>query len=67
MTGCRKTCSIRVVLYYDPDYVPVTRARVTDPDPEHGAQWLQKLPEPTNPGIHPGRWFNVNQSQRRAA
>eukprot|EP00959_Pyramimonas_sp_CCMP1952_P358000 7495745-Pyramimonas_sp.AAC.1 len=26
LTGRRKTCSIRVVPYYDPDYVPVTRA-----------------------------------------
>eukprot|EP00959_Pyramimonas_sp_CCMP1952_P094635 1979581-Pyramimonas_sp.AAC.1 len=60
LTGRRKTCSIRVVLYYDPDYVPVTRAWVTDPDPKHGAKWLKKLPESTNPGIHPGRWFNMN-------
>eukprot|EP00959_Pyramimonas_sp_CCMP1952_P352203 7379601-Pyramimonas_sp.AAC.1 len=58
---------MRVVLYYDPAYVPVTRVWVTDPDPKCGAQWLKKLPESTNPGIHPGRCFNVNQAQRRQA
>eukprot|EP00959_Pyramimonas_sp_CCMP1952_P271400 5673661-Pyramimonas_sp.AAC.1 len=67
LTGRRKTCSIRVVLYYDPDYVPVARVWVAHPDPEHCAQWLKKLPESTNPGIHPGRWFNMNQAQRRQA
>eukprot|EP00959_Pyramimonas_sp_CCMP1952_P190949 3993378-Pyramimonas_sp.AAC.1 len=55
LTGRRKTCSKRVVLYYDPDYVSVTRVWVTEPDPKCGAQWLKKLPEPTNPGIHRGR------------
>eukprot|EP00959_Pyramimonas_sp_CCMP1952_P145228 3040734-Pyramimonas_sp.AAC.1 len=55
LTGRRKTCSVRVVLYYDPDHVPVTRIRVIDPDPKYGAQWLKKLPESTNPGVHPGR------------
>eukprot|EP00959_Pyramimonas_sp_CCMP1952_P418728 8771667-Pyramimonas_sp.AAC.1 len=25
LRGRRKTCSIRVVLYYDPEYVPVAR------------------------------------------
>eukprot|EP00959_Pyramimonas_sp_CCMP1952_P013629 287865-Pyramimonas_sp.AAC.1 len=38
LTGRRKTCSIRIVLYYDPDYVPVTRIWVTDPDPKYGTQ-----------------------------
>eukprot|EP00959_Pyramimonas_sp_CCMP1952_P341976 7163847-Pyramimonas_sp.AAC.1 len=47
--------------------VPVTRVWVTDPDPKRGAQWLKKLLDSTNPGIHPGRWFNVNQAQRRQA
>merc|ERR1712113_965929 len=28
LTGRRKTCSVRVVLYYDPEYVPVTRVWV---------------------------------------
>eukprot|EP00959_Pyramimonas_sp_CCMP1952_P216829 4534503-Pyramimonas_sp.AAC.1 len=32
LTARRKTCSIRVVLYDDPDCVPVPRVRVTDPD-----------------------------------
>eukprot|EP00959_Pyramimonas_sp_CCMP1952_P171148 3576236-Pyramimonas_sp.AAC.1 len=60
-----KTCSIRVVLYYDHDYVPVTRVWVTDPDPKRGAQRLKKLPESTNPGVHPGRWFNIRLNADR--
>eukprot|EP00959_Pyramimonas_sp_CCMP1952_P280178 5857390-Pyramimonas_sp.AAC.1 len=67
LTGRRKTRSIRVVFYYDPDYVPVARARVTDPDPKYGDPWLKKMPESTNTGIHPGRWLNMNQAQRRQA
>eukprot|EP00959_Pyramimonas_sp_CCMP1952_P074205 1550703-Pyramimonas_sp.AAC.1 len=67
LTRRRKTCSMRVVLYYEPDYVPVARIWVTDPNPKYGAQWLKKLPESTNPGVHPGRWFNMNQAQRRQA
>eukprot|EP00959_Pyramimonas_sp_CCMP1952_P178769 3736736-Pyramimonas_sp.AAC.1 len=42
LTSRRKTCSIRAVLYYDPDYVPITRVWVTDPDPKHTTQWLKK-------------------------
>eukprot|EP00959_Pyramimonas_sp_CCMP1952_P042258 883818-Pyramimonas_sp.AAC.1 len=42
LTGRRKTCSIRVVLYDDPDYVPTARVWVTDPVPKHSAQWLKK-------------------------
>eukprot|EP00959_Pyramimonas_sp_CCMP1952_P379126 7941431-Pyramimonas_sp.AAC.1 len=37
LKGRRETCSIRVVLYDDPDYAPVTRVWVADPDPLHGA------------------------------
>eukprot|EP00959_Pyramimonas_sp_CCMP1952_P416114 8718272-Pyramimonas_sp.AAC.1 len=33
LKGRRKTCSIRVVLYYDPDYAPVARVRFADADP----------------------------------
>eukprot|EP00959_Pyramimonas_sp_CCMP1952_P206594 4320298-Pyramimonas_sp.AAC.1 len=55
LTGRRKTCSLRVVLYYDPDCAPITRAWVTDPGPNYSAQWLKKLPGSTNPGMHPGR------------
>eukprot|EP00959_Pyramimonas_sp_CCMP1952_P184665 3861132-Pyramimonas_sp.AAC.1 len=58
---------MRVVLSYHPDYVPVARVWATDPDPKRGAQWLKKLPGSTNPGIHPGRWFSMNQAQRRQA
>eukprot|EP00959_Pyramimonas_sp_CCMP1952_P126474 2645241-Pyramimonas_sp.AAC.1 len=54
LTGRRKTCRIRVVLYDDPAYVPITRVWVADPDPKYSAQRLQKLPESTNPGVHPG-------------
>ena len=47
LTGRRKTCSIRAILYYDPDYVPITRVWVTDPNPAYGAQWLKKIPDST--------------------
>eukprot|EP00959_Pyramimonas_sp_CCMP1952_P040716 851477-Pyramimonas_sp.AAC.1 len=67
LTGRRKTRSIRVVLYYDPEYAPITRVWVADPDPKHSAQWLKKLPESTNPGMHPGRWFYMDQARRRQA
>eukprot|EP00959_Pyramimonas_sp_CCMP1952_P443153 9278110-Pyramimonas_sp.AAC.1 len=38
LTGRRQTCSIRFVLYYDPDYVPITRVWVTDADLKYSAQ-----------------------------
>eukprot|EP00959_Pyramimonas_sp_CCMP1952_P161917 3385456-Pyramimonas_sp.AAC.1 len=67
LRGRRRTCSSRVVLCYDPDYVPVTRVWVTDPNPLHGAQWLKKLPNSISPGIYPSRWFNVSHAERRKA
>eukprot|EP00959_Pyramimonas_sp_CCMP1952_P338110 7080647-Pyramimonas_sp.AAC.1 len=49
------------------DYVSITRVWITEPDPLHGARWLQQLPNSTNPGIHPSRWFNMGHDERRKA
>eukprot|EP00959_Pyramimonas_sp_CCMP1952_P362771 7596936-Pyramimonas_sp.AAC.1 len=65
--GRRNICSIRAVLYYDPDYAPVTRVWVTDPDPRYGAQWLEKLPSSAHPGRRPNRRFNMSHAERRRA
>eukprot|EP00959_Pyramimonas_sp_CCMP1952_P350259 7338364-Pyramimonas_sp.AAC.1 len=67
LKGRRKTCSIRVALYYDPDYAPVTRVWVADPDPRYGAQWLKKLPTSTSLEIRPSRWFNMRHAEWRKA
>eukprot|EP00959_Pyramimonas_sp_CCMP1952_P126009 2634907-Pyramimonas_sp.AAC.1 len=67
LKGRRKPFSIRVVLYDDPDYAPVTRVWVTDPDARYGAQWLKKVPRSTSPGIRPWRWFNMSHAERRKA
>ena len=65
LTGRRKTCSIRVVLFYDPDYEPITRVHLSDP--EYGDHWLRKIANSTNPGIHPDRWFKMSHPLRREA
>ena len=62
----RKTCNIRTVFYYDPDYQKPDTVDTWD------AEWGHKLlkrtrKDSTNPGIHPWRWFKWGDPQRQKA
>ena len=59
----KKTCNLRVVLHYDPDYRPVNKARASDPVKGDRLRHEQKGSD--NAGVHPRVWFNLSAAGKR--
>ena len=66
LKGRRKTCQLRTVFYYDPEYVKPNSIPVWDAEFGH-ATYTRTNKDSTNPGVHPARWWHWNQFLRQLA
>ena len=66
LKGRARTCHLRTVFYYDPEYYKPDVVETYDPEFKHASLKRTKK-NSTNPGVHPIRWWKMGEPARQKA